>query len=106
MKLLFKKYEYFLKWSLGSFNVAAFALILFIKKDGSDSCCMLGALGSLTLPFIFAIALFITFWYLIYKFVFKKGKAVYDEQRERDINKEKLLREIDEELKKRNEGQQ
>jgi len=104
MKQFFKKYENVLKWSLSSFCFAEYALILFIKKDGSDSCCMLGALGSLTLPFIFAIVLFITFWFLIYKFVFKKGKAVYDEQRARDINKENLLKEIDEELKKKNEG--
>jgi uncharacterized membrane protein len=58
--------------------------------------------GEFVLPFVLAIGLFITFWFLIYKFVFKKGKAVYDEQRARDINKENLLKEIDEELKKKN----
>jgi len=104
MKLLFKKYENFLKWSLGSFNVATFTLILFFKKDSSDDCCMIGALGSLFLPFVLAIGLFITFWFLIYKFVFKKGKKMVDEKIERDLTKEHLLRNIDDELKKKNEG--
>ncbi|HQY53487.1 MAG TPA: hypothetical protein PLD63_14050 [Ignavibacteria bacterium] len=98
MKLLFKKYERFLNWSLGSFNVAAYALILFFKKDeGATACC-----GFTLLLYIIVFALIITVSYLIIKFVFK----MYKEQRQRDINKEKLLREIDEELKKKNESNQ
>lgn len=104
MKLLFKKYENFLKWSLGSFNVAAFALILFFKKDSSDTCCMIGALGSLFLPFVIIIGI-IALYFFIVKLVFKTGKKLYNESVERDLAKEQHLRNIEEELKKKNQSQ-
>lgn len=103
MKVLFKKYEKFLNWSLGSFNVAAFALILFFKKDSSDDCCLLGAIGSLFLPFVI-VAVMLVAAFMFWRFVFKTGKKLQNESVERDLAKERHLRNIEEELKKKNEG--
>ncbi|GEM_PF-1958903 len=76
MKQALKKYNEFLKWTLGSFNIVAFVLILFLQDGSGIVCCGLPLiLGALLLGLIILFVVFHkTMWDNFGKKIFDKLK--------------------------------
>jgi len=78
IKTIFKKYEKFLNWTLGTLNAAAFTLIIFFKDDGTGCCFVsFGVFG-------IAICLVLVAVVLIYRFNMKRAEKFINRIKDSD----------------------